>query len=143
MDSTASRKSTKLSAQDGGKHEAEKDVKLARKRSALVETEDEDEGLPTASMDSRRALRAERNRQSAAASRERKKRHLKDLESRVQYLSEVNARVQYQAHMERTQWAEREKQLERDIVQLRTMLTETREKLQAVLESSPHASDRQ
>ena len=74
--------------------------------------------------------RAERNRQSAAASRERKKRHLKDLENRVLYLSEVNAAVQYQSHMDRTAWAEREKQLENEITHLRTALAEHREQLE-------------
>lgn len=42
----------------------------------------------------RKALRAERNRQSAAASRERKKHHIKELERRVTILSQENAHFQ-------------------------------------------------
>lgn len=41
--------------------------------------------------DLKRALRAERNRQSAAASRDRKKQHLRELEARVRYLGDVSA----------------------------------------------------
>lgn len=42
----------------------------------------------------RKAMRAERNRQSAAASRERKKNHIKELERRVTMLSQQNAKLQ-------------------------------------------------
>jgi bZIP transcription factor len=42
----------------------------------------------------KRAMRAERNRQSAAASRERKKHHIKELERRVSMLSAENAQLQ-------------------------------------------------
>lgn len=41
---------------------------------------------------------AERNRQSAAASRERKKHHIKDLETRAARLSEEVARLQVADH---------------------------------------------
>mmetsp|Transcript_7391 Transcript_7391/g.22513 ORF Transcript_7391/g.22513 Transcript_7391/m.22513 type:complete len:286 (-) Transcript_7391:306-1163(-) len=42
----------------------------------------------------RKAIRAERNRQSAAASRERKKHHIRELERRVAMLSMENAQLQ-------------------------------------------------
>lgn len=42
----------------------------------------------------KKAMRAERNRQSAAASRERKKHHIKELERRVSVLSRENAQLQ-------------------------------------------------
>lgn len=42
----------------------------------------------------KKAMRAERNRQSAAASRERKKHHIKELERRVTMLSQENAQLQ-------------------------------------------------
>lgn len=45
-----------------------------------------------------RHLSAERNRQSAAASRERKKHHIKDLETRAERLSEEVARLQVAEH---------------------------------------------
>lgn len=44
--------------------------------------------------DPKKQMRAERNRQSAAASRERKKEHIKELERRVTLLSEHNAKLQ-------------------------------------------------
>lgn len=43
----------------------------------------------------KKAMRAERNRQSAAASRERKKHHIKELERRVAVLSQENAQLQF------------------------------------------------
>lgn len=42
----------------------------------------------------KKAMRAERNRQSAAASRERKKHHIRELERRVTMLSQENAELQ-------------------------------------------------
>ncbi|GJQ13136.1 hypothetical protein GpartN1_g4927.t1 [Galdieria partita] len=42
----------------------------------------------------KKAMRAERNRQSAAASRERKKQHIRELERRVSLLSAENAHLQ-------------------------------------------------
>lgn len=42
----------------------------------------------------KKAMRAERNRQSAAASRERKKTHMTELERRVKELSKENAKLQ-------------------------------------------------
>eukprot|EP00871_Galdieria_phlegrea_P001651 jgi/Galph1/2487/GphlegSOOS_G1146.1 len=42
----------------------------------------------------KKAMRAERNRQSAAASRERKKQHIRELERRVSLLSAENAQLQ-------------------------------------------------
>lgn len=48
----------------------------------------------TSEAGSRKAIRAERNRQSAAASRERKKQHIKELERRVETLSRENAMMQ-------------------------------------------------
>lgn len=42
----------------------------------------------------KKAMRAERNRQSAAASRERKKHHIRELERRVSMLSQENAELQ-------------------------------------------------
>lgn len=42
----------------------------------------------------KKAMRAERNRQSAAASRERKKHHIRELERRVSILSQENAELQ-------------------------------------------------
>ncbi|PXF45848.1 hypothetical protein BWQ96_04385 [Gracilariopsis chorda] len=42
----------------------------------------------------KKAVRAERNRQSAAASRERKKQHIKEIERRVEILSRENAMMQ-------------------------------------------------
>lgn len=57
-------------------------------------------GLDEKSMDGeedvevKKAMRAERNRQSAAASRERKKHHIKELERRVAVLSKENAQLQ-------------------------------------------------
>ncbi|PXF46806.1 hypothetical protein BWQ96_03335 [Gracilariopsis chorda] len=42
----------------------------------------------------KKVIRAERNRQSAAASRERKKQHIKELERRVEMLSRENAMMQ-------------------------------------------------
>lgn len=68
--------------------------------------------------------RAERNRQSAAASRERKKRHLKELESRVQYLSEMSAAVQYRSHVDMQSWNEKEKRLEEEVCKLKRLLSE-------------------
>jgi hypothetical protein len=51
--------------------------------------DDDDEGDA-----GKRAMRAERNRQSAAASRERKKHHIRELERRVSMLSAENAQLQ-------------------------------------------------
>mmetsp|Transcript_21045 Transcript_21045/g.36197 ORF Transcript_21045/g.36197 Transcript_21045/m.36197 type:complete len:448 (+) Transcript_21045:192-1535(+) len=51
---------------------------------------DEDTGEPGA----KKGIRAERNRQSAAASRERKKQHIQELERRVSMLSAENAQLQ-------------------------------------------------
>lgn len=44
--------------------------------------------------DQRKAMRAERNRQSAAASRERRKHHIRELERRVALLTKENATLQ-------------------------------------------------
>lgn len=44
--------------------------------------------------DPKKLIRAERNRQSAAASLERKKEHIKELERRVTLLSKQNAKLQ-------------------------------------------------
>lgn len=44
--------------------------------------------------EAKKAMRAERNRQSAAASRERKKHHIRELERRVKLLSQENAQLQ-------------------------------------------------
>lgn len=55
-----------------------------------INSEDKTEGQG----DSKKMMRAERNRQSAAASRERKKEHIKELERRVALLSEQNAMLQ-------------------------------------------------
>lgn len=45
-------------------------------------------------VETKKAMRAERNRQSAAASRERKKHHIRELERRVAMLSAENAQLQ-------------------------------------------------
>lgn len=68
-------------------------------------------------------FRAERNRQSAAASRERKKRHLKELENQVRYLSDVNTALQYRSHVDKQAWNEKEKQLESEIAKLKKLLS--------------------
>lgn len=60
----------------------------SRKASAGVRKTRRESG---AEADSKRAQRAERNRQSAAASRDRKKQHLRDLETRVRYLGDMTA----------------------------------------------------
>lgn len=68
-------------------------------------------------------FRAERNRQSAAASRERKKRHIKDLEDRVKYLTEFNTAQQYRFESEKQRWEERELHLQHEIARLRNQLS--------------------
>lgn len=55
--------------------------------------------------------RAERNRQSAAASRERKKQHIRELERRVSLLSAENAHLQLEQLNLVKSRLEREKQL--------------------------------
>ena len=86
--------------------------------------------------------RAERNRQSAAASRERKKRHLKELESRVQYLSEFSAAVQYRAHVDKQEWSDKEKRLQEEISRLKRQLKDVMAdngRLRAALETCQHS----
>lgn len=65
--------------------------------SSNVKVEDDEEDWPLepgdGNVENRRAMRAERNRQSAAASRERKKHHIKDLEVRVSSLSQKSAQI--------------------------------------------------
>lgn len=56
-------------------------------------------------------VRAERNRQSAAASRERKKQHIRELERRVSLLSAENAHLQLEQLNIVKDRIEREKQL--------------------------------
>lgn len=67
--------------------------------------------------------RAERNRQSAAASRERKKRHIKDLEERVKHLSDCNTSLQYNLDMQKKASEEREMCLQQEIARLRHQLS--------------------
>jgi len=52
------------------------------------------EGDDDYDVETKKAMRAERNRQSAAASRERKKHHIRELERRVSVLSAENAQLQ-------------------------------------------------
>lgn len=66
--------------------------------------------------------RAERNRQSAAASRERKKRHIKELEENVKYLTEVNSTLQYRFDVQKQSWEEKEMCLQSEIRRLRHQL---------------------
>lgn len=68
--------------------------------------------------------RAERNRQSAAASRERKKRHIKDLESRVRYLSDITAALQHRAHVDKQEWLAKEQALIEENNSLRAQLAD-------------------
>lgn len=68
-------------------------------------------------------MRAERNRQSAAASRERKKRHIKDLEDKVKYLTQYNSALQYQMDVEKKSWEEREMRLQQEITRLQHQLS--------------------
>ncbi|EME28660.1 uncharacterized protein Gasu_38680 [Galdieria sulphuraria] len=59
----------------------------------------------------KKAMRAERNRQSAAASRERKKQHIRELERRVSLLSAENAHLQLEQLSFVKSRIEREKRL--------------------------------
>ncbi|CAN8061530.1 unnamed protein product [Agarophyton chilense] len=65
--------------------------KAAAQSSLSGQTSDADDD---ADVEVKKAMRAERNRQSAAASRERKKQYIKELERRVDMLSEENAKMQ-------------------------------------------------
>eukprot|EP00178_Gracilaria_changii_P006659 TRINITY_DN215_c2_g1_i1.p2 TRINITY_DN215_c2_g1~~TRINITY_DN215_c2_g1_i1.p2 ORF type:complete len:415 (+),score=72.21 TRINITY_DN215_c2_g1_i1:130-1245(+) len=66
--------------------------KVGRQVTALLsQASDADED---ANQEAKKAMRAERNRQSAAASRERKKQYIKELERRVNMLSRENAKMQ-------------------------------------------------
>lgn len=67
--------------------------------------------------------RAERNRQSAAASRERKKRHIKELTEKVKYLTECNTSLQYSLDLQKKRSEETEMRLQQEIVTLRHQLT--------------------
>lgn len=71
----------------------------------------------------KKMMRAERNRQSAAASRERKKHHIQELERRVRILSEENAQLQVgqlrkisEALLKETRLLEENKELKRKVV---------------------------
>eukprot|EP00168_Porphyra_purpurea_P010496 TRINITY_DN2600_c0_g1_i8.p3 TRINITY_DN2600_c0_g1~~TRINITY_DN2600_c0_g1_i8.p3 ORF type:complete len:252 (-),score=22.72 TRINITY_DN2600_c0_g1_i8:39-794(-) len=69
--------------------------------------------------DDKRALRAERNRQSAAASRERKKHHIKELETRAERLSEEVARLQVAEHERGRARVESEERLQQENEELK------------------------
>lgn len=69
-----------------------------------------------------RDFRAERNRQSAAASRERKKQHVKDLEERAKRLEEENGMLRYELDTEKRRREERERYFEGEMERLRSQL---------------------
>lgn len=70
-------------------------------------------------VESKKAMRAERNRQSAAASRERKKHHIKELERRVRQLSQENAALQVGQLNAITERIAKEKQLVEENTELK------------------------
>lgn len=74
--------------------------------------------------DSKRALRAERNRQSAAASRDRKKQHLRELENQVRYLSEMATTLQYKSHVDLKEWREKKAAYEAENARLAKLLND-------------------
>ncbi len=96
-----------------------------RKPRSTVSTGDED-------ADSKRALRAERNRQSAAASRDRKKQHLRDLENQVRYLSEMATTLQYKSHVDLKEWREKKAGYEAETARLAKLLNDALAENQAL-----------
>lgn len=74
-----------------GSNKRERDTETAKgeKTTVAIKVENIEED-----QEAKKAMRAERNRQSAAASRERKKHHIRELERRVKLLSQENAQLQ-------------------------------------------------
>lgn len=66
---------------------------------------------------------AERNRQSAAASRDRKKKHMKELEERVKKSDDEKKVLLMEFESEKRRWQERERLLEAEICRLRNELS--------------------
>eukprot|EP00189_Rhodosorus_marinus_P008335 CAMPEP_0184751816 /NCGR_PEP_ID=MMETSP0315-20130426/43251_1 /TAXON_ID=101924 /ORGANISM="Rhodosorus marinus, Strain UTEX LB 2760" /LENGTH=293 /DNA_ID=CAMNT_0027231113 /DNA_START=482 /DNA_END=1363 /DNA_ORIENTATION=+ len=87
-----------------------------------TESADNNEGINANGGAKKKAIRAERNRQSAAASRERKKHHIRELERRVSMLSMENATLQVEQFNKIRARIEEEKRLADENQRLKNQL---------------------
>mmetsp|Transcript_21179 Transcript_21179/g.86493 ORF Transcript_21179/g.86493 Transcript_21179/m.86493 type:complete len:295 (-) Transcript_21179:3562-4446(-) len=87
-----------------------------------TESAENSEGVNVNGGAKKKAIRAERNRQSAAASRERKKHHIRELERRVSMLSMENATLQVEQFNKIRARIEEEKRLADENQRLKNQL---------------------